>query len=66
MKLDTFNLICIIWAATAVASFILLQFVTAPYGRHVKKGWGPQISNKLGWIIMEAPSLLIILYFYLS
>lgn len=66
MKQDAFNLICIIWASVGVASFILLQFVTAPYGRHVKKGWGPQISNKLGWIIMEAPSLLIILYFYLS
>jgi len=66
MKLDTFNLICIIWAAVGVSSFILLQFVTAPYGRHVKKGWGPQISNKMGWIIMEAPSLLILVYFYLS
>lgn len=66
MTLETLNLICIIWAAMGVASFILLQFVTAPYGRHVKKGWGPEISNKLGWIIMEAPSFFIILYFYLS
>jgi 3-oxo-5-alpha-steroid 4-dehydrogenase 1 len=66
MTLETLNLICIIWAAIGVASFILLQFVTAPYGRHVKKGWGPEISNKLGWIIMEAPSFFIILYFYLS
>ncbi len=66
MTLETLNLICIIWAAIGVASFILLQFVIAPYGRHVKKGWGPEISNKLGWIIMEAPSFFIILYFYLS
>ena len=66
MTLETLNMICIIWAAVGIASFILLQFVTAPYGRHVKKGWGPQISNKLGWIIMEAPSFFIILYFYLS
>lgn len=54
-----------IWAVIGISSFILLQFVTAPYGRHVKKGWGPQVSNKLGWIIMEAPSFFIILYFYL-
>lgn len=66
MTLDNFNLICIIWAAIGVASFILLQFITAPYGRHVKKGWGPQISNRTGWIIMEAPSLFIILFFYLT
>ena len=66
MTLETLNLICIIWAAMGIASFILLQFITAPYGRHVKKGWGPEISNKLGWVIMEAPSFFIILYFYLS
>lgn len=65
MNLSVFNLICIGWAVIGIASFILLQFVTAPYGRHIKKGWGPQISNKFGWIIMEAPSLLIIFYFYL-
>ncbi len=66
MNLETLNLISIIWAAIGIGSFILLQYVTAPYGRHVKKGWGPEISNKLGWIIMEAPSFFIILYFYLS
>lgn len=66
MTLETLQIICIVWAIVGIASFILLQFVTAPYGRHVKKGWGPEVSNKLGWIIMEAPSFLIILYFYLS
>ena len=66
MTLSTLNTICIVWASIGLGSFILLQFVNAPYGRHVKNGWGPQISNKLGWIIMEAPSFLIILYFYLT
>ena len=66
MNLETFNIICIIWSLIGVSSFILLQFVRAPYGRHLKKGWGKEISNKLGWILMELPSFLIILYFYLS
>lgn len=66
MKLEVFNTACIIWALIGVATFILLHFVTAPYGRHVKKGWGPEISNRLGWIIMELPSFAIILYFYLN
>jgi len=66
MNLEIFNIICIIWSLIGVASFILLQFVRAPYGRHIKKGWGAEISNKLGWILMELPSFLIILYFYLS
>jgi 3-oxo-5-alpha-steroid 4-dehydrogenase 1 len=66
MTLETFNLICIIWSAVAVATFFLLQFVTAPYGRHVTAGWGAQIANRTGWILMELPSFLIILYFYLT
>ncbi len=63
MSLETINLICIIWIIIAITSFVLLQYVTAPYGRHVKKGWGPEIANHLGWVIMELPSFLIILYF---
>ena len=66
MTLDTFNQLCVIWAIVGIGSFILLQFVTAPYGRHLKGGWGPKLANRAGWIIMEAPSLLIILYFYLT
>lgn len=65
MNLETFNLICIIWAIVGVVSFVVLQFVTAPYGKHIKKGWGPEISNKFGWMIMELPSFLIIMYFFL-
>ena len=43
----------------AAAMFILLFFISAPYGRHVRKGWGPSISSKAGWIIMEAPAVII-------
>jgi len=66
MSLEQFNYICMSWAIIGVATFILLQFVTAPYGRHITKGWGPEISNKLGWILMELPSFAIILYFFLN
>ncbi|TYA53807.1 DUF1295 domain-containing protein [Formosa maritima] len=66
MSLEQFNNICIIWASLGVTTFILLQFVTAPYGRHIKKGWGPELPNKLGWVLMELPSFAIILYFYLN
>jgi len=66
MHRETFHLICLSWAGFALLTFILLQFVKAPYGRHVKKGWGPEISNKWGWVLMEAPSFLVILYFFLA
>lgn len=48
------------WIAVAGLVFIMLFFVTAPYGRHSKSTWGPQINNKLGWIIMELPVLLVL------
>ena len=48
------------WAVLAVGAivFVSLFFVNAPYGRHVRGGWGPTLSNRLGWIIMESPAAL--------
>lgn len=45
-------------ALAAVAAGVLL-FIPAPYGRHVRGGWGPGIEHRLGWVIMEAPAALV-------
>lgn len=37
----------------------LLVFISAPYGRHVRDGWGPQVPGRLGWIVMESPAVLL-------
>jgi len=47
------------FAAYAALAFVSLQFTSAPYGRHLREGWGPKISATLGWIVMEAPSPLV-------
>jgi 3-oxo-5-alpha-steroid 4-dehydrogenase 1 len=60
-----FNLIIYIWFAIAAGVFIILFFITAPYGRHARSGWGPTIPNKIGWIIMEAPASLVFAAFFL-
>ncbi|MBN2657064.1 MAG: 3-oxo-5-alpha-steroid 4-dehydrogenase [Spirochaetales bacterium] len=39
--------------------FLLLLFITAPYGRFDRKGWGPVISSRAAWMIMESPSLVL-------
>ena len=43
----------------AAIVFVTLFFFAAPYGRHLRKGWGPEVRNKLAWIVMESPSPLL-------
>ena len=45
--------------ALAPVVFVLLFYVKAPYGRHVRTGWGPMLDNRLGWFIMESPAVLV-------
>jgi protein-S-isoprenylcysteine O-methyltransferase Ste14 len=37
-----------------------LLWMTAPYGRHHKAGWGPVLPNRAAWLLMELPALLVI------
>lgn len=53
------------WIVLSVVMLPFLMFVTAPYGRHAKEGWGPTVDNRLGWIVMEAPAALVIFAFWL-
>jgi len=63
MTKETLYFISYIWLAIAIVVHITMFFVTAPFGRHTSDKWGKTINNKLGWLIMESPSLLIMLYF---
>jgi 3-oxo-5-alpha-steroid 4-dehydrogenase 1 len=63
MKQETVELITYIWIAIAAMVFIAMFYITAPFGRHTSEKWGPSINNKLGWLVMELPSLSIMIYF---
>jgi 3-oxo-5-alpha-steroid 4-dehydrogenase 1 len=61
-----FQIAAITWLILALATFGVLLFITVPYGRHTAKGWGPTINNKLAWMLMELPSLVVMTGFLLS
>lgn len=65
-ELYVFNIILIIWTCAAAGVFAVLFFVTAPYGRYRKQGWGAMLGSRLAWIIMETPSPLIMLLMFLT
>lgn len=59
-----YHWLVIAWMGLAAATFVALFFVTAPYGRFTRKGWGPRISARWGWILMETPVLITFLVIY--
>ncbi|HRH02894.1 MAG TPA: DUF1295 domain-containing protein [Bacteroidia bacterium] len=63
MLYSTYEQLILAWMAVGIVTFFILLKVTAPYGRHSSSGWGPMISNRLGWILMEVPVMLCLLYF---
>ncbi len=60
-----FNWLVAGWFVLAAVVFILLLFISAPYGRHSRRGWGPGIDNRPGWILMEAAAPIVFLACFL-
>ena len=59
------NILTLIWILSGILLFPVLIKIKAPYGRHASKKWGITISNKIGWILMELPALLICPIYYI-
>lgn len=66
LPMETFNIICYVWLGIAVCVHVAMFFVVAPFGRHTKTTWGATMDNRLAWIVMELPSLAIMVFFLLT
>jgi 3-oxo-5-alpha-steroid 4-dehydrogenase 1 len=66
MTESTFYLIVYSWIAIAIFIFPVVIRIVAPYGRHATRKWGATIDNRIGWIMMELPALLVFTGFYLG
>lgn len=56
--MDSLSPFIVLWMALAVATFVVLLYRTAPYGRHTDEVQIRTLPHRLGWIIMETVSPL--------
>ena len=54
------------WIALAILLIPVQLVITAPYGRHLRGGWGPEVPNRLGWFAMEVVSLGVFALLFLA
>jgi protein-S-isoprenylcysteine O-methyltransferase Ste14 len=62
----TFAALVILQFVLAALTVVGLVFITAPYGRYVRGGWGPTVPARLGWLGMEAVSPIVFLAVFLN
>jgi protein-S-isoprenylcysteine O-methyltransferase Ste14 len=62
--IDFYNYSIILIFSFAIIVFVLLFFISAPYGKFLRKGWGKTIKSKWAWLLMEAPSPLLMAFFF--
>jgi len=62
--MDYFSIFLWTMIAAAVIVFVVLFFVDAGYGKFTSSKWGYAIPNKLGWVLMETPVVVILLLFW--
>jgi protein-S-isoprenylcysteine O-methyltransferase Ste14 len=48
-----------VWIGLAGVVAVALSFVPAPYGRYAGRAPGPTLSARTGWLLMEAPAVLV-------
>jgi 3-oxo-5-alpha-steroid 4-dehydrogenase 1 len=59
-EIDLFHTLLWVCFAAAVVTALATLFISAPYGRHARTGWGPTVPGTFGWVGMEAAALLTI------
>ncbi len=65
MSEDIYTLLLWVMIVLAPIVLLVLLFISAPYGRYERPGWGPVVSGRTGWLVMEAPASLLMLAVFL-
>ena len=54
-----FDVLLPAWFGLAGVACCVVLFVSAPYGRHVREGWGWSLPARTGWVLMELPAVVV-------
>jgi len=52
------------WFILSAVTFVVLLAIPAPYGRHLRPGWGPRVNARWGWVLMEGTVVLVFTLFW--
>ena len=64
MSEEGFHLFLGVMCVIAFFVFIALYFVKAGYGMFRTASWGYSISNKVAWVLMEAPVFIVMFWLW--
>jgi 3-oxo-5-alpha-steroid 4-dehydrogenase 1 len=59
-----YRILLAVFLGMAFGAFAAIRFITVPYGRHNRRGWGPQVRAYLGWMLMESPNFFVFAFFF--
>ena len=66
MTENIYNYLLYAMPPLAVIVFAALFFIKAGYGIFRTKAWGISLPNKIGWVLMECPVFIVMLYLWLQ
>jgi 3-oxo-5-alpha-steroid 4-dehydrogenase 1 len=66
LTLPFFNRFLIGMTIAGILVFLALCFVDAGYGQYIDRRWGRAISNRVGWVIMELPVVLLFFLYWIA
>jgi protein-S-isoprenylcysteine O-methyltransferase Ste14 len=64
--MSKFNFLLLFWIVIALVLVPVQLKVTAPYGRHMRKGWGKTMPYRWGWMLMELVSPMTFSIFFIT